>query len=851
MRRIKWHHRLLLGIAGALSGLLAAAGFSIILVQGRGFAFEPAAAVTATGLILGFVWGAAAPGKWLQRAGTVVALALAAGTIFIGAQPAAAQPANCLATLTITTNIDDEVTTVDLLAGSAASPAVVPVGEGAIELFASAPGMDRGVLRVFMDEASNPLVPLDGDRTLIFHGEIVGGDIRITDRLVSGQATEPAFVLDDSGFLIPQLGVFEVVVTVTDLLTDAPGACERSIWIQFTSQPISTPLGIAGIGMTLLGLIGLLWVPRLAPKPAPGPTPAPVPAPVPPPTPPPPPPPLPAPTALAHVGPTNGRVELSIEEAPSDGSGRAASPTPVDPAQPLVAGREYRLLVTIRPDLKADETSEEHLRATASSSAFTFRPAITLSPFGLPIDLTIPLTPRREGKQSFAVDITYNGHLLQTERVDLSVVRSASEATAPGMPAQARTLIAASDFSADELKQRKARALTIVLEHDPLDGSANIRCFDTAGRLLYYIDSTAAGDAILDECARARRRLSGGLKNWAEHGGMLPTSAAVDELRALVVNGTYLYQALFPAHEHTTGSKEAVQALLTDGAIVQVNQIRSGLGRATIPWSVIYDRPFADQPDANTICETYPTHSPDRCPAEGDPLVFCPTGFWGYRLIVEQPEAEVRAADRGISVPPIDVEGRDTGPIVAHLKQGLSDTKRQRADLAKLASVQWIGSFGDLVDSLAQTDIRALYIYTHDARVDDRPALQIGDGHLTLLAFGGREPSWTNRPIVFVNACSSGAITAAEATSFIRLFRSFGAASVITTESTVFDPHAGRLGSRLFEAALGGTPIGTELLDLRRQLLKELNPLGLAYAIHGMADAQIRADSPTAMAGSS
>jgi hypothetical protein len=135
-------------------------------------------------------------------------------------------------------------------------------------------------------------------------------------------------------------------------------------------------------------------------------------------------------------------------------------------------------------------------------------------------------------------------------------------------------------------------------------------------------------------------------------------------------------------------------------------------------------------------------------------------------------------------------------------------------------------------------------MYTHDARLDNRPALVIGTGHLTPLTFDGLDLSWTERPIVFLNACATGAYVPEDALTFIRIFRQAGAAGVVTTECEVFDPYAGELGSTLFAQVLSRQPIGRALLAERRQLINRLNPLGFAYGIHGPADDQVRLLEP-------
>jgi hypothetical protein len=165
--------------------------------------------------------------------------------------------------------------------------------------------------------------------------------------------------------------------------------------------------------------------------------------------------------------------------------------------------------------------------------------------------------------------------------------------------------------------------------------------------------------------------------------------------------------------------------------------------------------------------------------------------------------------------------------------------------LDRITQISWVDNLRELTTTLSgEEPILGVYLYTHDEHLDNRPALAIGTGHLTPLSFDGLDISWPERPIVFLNACATGAYVPEDALTFIRIFRQAGAAGVVTTECDVFDPYAGQLGSVLFSQVLSAQPIGPALLAERRRLVDGLNPLGFAYGIHGPADDQISVRHP-------
>ncbi len=101
-------------------------------------------------------------------------------------------------------------------------------------------------------------------------------------------------------------------------------------------------------------------------------------------------------------------------------------------------------------------------------------------------------------------------------------------------------------------------------------------------------------------------------------------------------------------------------------------------------------------------------------------------------------------------------------------------------------------------------------------------------------------------PLVFINACESGELSPLFYNGFVPYFLSKGARGIIGTECKVPAKFASEWAKRFFDEFLGGSPIGTAILKLRKEFFANNgNPLGLLYGVHCNADTQI--DPPLAI----
>ena len=86
-------------------------------------------------------------------------------------------------------------------------------------------------------------------------------------------------------------------------------------------------------------------------------------------------------------------------------------------------------------------------------------------------------------------------------------------------------------------------------------------------------------------------------------------------------------------------------------------------------------------------------------------------------------------------------------------------------------------------------------------------------------------------PIIFLNSCSAGAVSPLLFSSFLTKFRTKHAFGVVAPAFPIPALFAAGFGKKVIDKYISGVPIGKALWDLRRELLKQGNPLGLFYTL--------------------
>jgi hypothetical protein len=125
-----------------------------------------------------------------------------------------------------------------------------------------------------------------------------------------------------------------------------------------------------------------------------------------------------------------------------------------------------------------------------------------------------------------------------------------------------------------------------------------------------------------------------------------------------------------------------------------------------------------------------------------------------------------------------------------------------------------------------------------------RQAVTLGSLTDELVQLGiGNQGDRRARPLIFLNACGSGDMDPAGASSFPALFlnKGLGFIGFIGTETTIADDFASAFSESFYENLLLGTPLGRAIHVSRWQLLRSRrNPLGILYTMYAEPETRVR-----------
>ena len=520
--------------------------------------------------------------------------------------------------------------------------------------------------------------------------------------------------------------------------------------------------------------------------------------------------------------------------------------------EPLVMNKEYRFEISINPAVgeRAKERpsgGELPLTMVPRSDHFDVAPAVVLGIPGTPLQVSIPVTPRRSSSPAeLRLDVFSNGHLLQSERVSADVVVAGAE---NGGGQGTRTVFSASDFSPADLESRRPRSMTLIVELDRRDNSVDCRFVDSAHGQTAAFDTRLPVEALISATRNVRHRLidmlSGSISGVP--GYLASVDGTTDQLDAwlphIADGGRDLFKALFPELGRVDAREPVDLATTVEaGSIIQVNQSYAGVGAATVPWALLYDRPVITN-ETSRACDAYRGHGPTDCPYGDMPEVVCPWGFWGYRYVIEQPPSWV-----GAKLPPPTVRRLENDrPLV------MSFTVDPSLDLWE-EHVQTLSADAELDVLLAAgfADLRAhwaahadridlVYFYCHYGQDPHGGGawLRVGTDEISTNDIEAIAPTnaWSDHPIVFLNGCATGDYPVESYESFIDEFRRAGASGVIGTECKIREFMAEDYARALFPKVFSGQAVGAAMLELRRSFLADRTSVAaFLYSLYAPGD---------------
>ncbi len=140
-----------------------------------------------------------------------------------------------------------------------------------------------------------------------------------------------------------------------------------------------------------------------------------------------------------------------------------------------------------------------------------------------------------------------------------------------------------------------------------------------------------------------------------------------------------------------------------------------------------------------------------------------------------------------------------------------------------------------MLEILKTGDRHLYYFYCHGEQQGIRFGLVLGpkEDPAPIYASNLTGISWSEpRPLVVLNGCETLAPRPKQIHLLLTAFRRPGACGVIGTQIKVKEELAQEVGRLVLAQFFGGQSIGEAFLHMRRRLLRDGNPLGLAYTCH-------------------
>ncbi len=261
--------------------------------------------------------------------------------------------------------------------------------------------------------------------------------------------------------------------------------------------------------------------------------------------------------------------------------------------------------------------------------------------------------------------------------------------------------------------------------------------------------------------------------------------------------------------------------------------------------------PLQDYLDSPQDCRARP-ECPLSSPTPG--LTVCPFGFWGFMHQIEQPIQQVpptpvdatpdallkknAAQERVLRWNPGEKLRCAVGVNPSFANAAGIDAEIQAILPANVFEVQYSEDSGRILAQIKEGGRQLYYFYCHGIIEDNNFKLGFSPDPISSASLYPFNINWPEqpRPLFILNGCETSATTPELIHGFLEKLRLLGASGVVGTEIPVATDFARPFGSLLIFYLLKGDSIGESFLKLRRHLLRQGNPLGLAYTYYAPAD---------------
>jgi hypothetical protein len=437
--------------------------------------------------------------------------------------------------------------------------------------------------------------------------------------------------------------------------------------------------------------------------------------------------------------------------------------------------------------------------------------------------------------------------------------------------------------------------LLSLMVNDNGDGTHGFRFFGDDGTERFKDDAQIDGQQIagyLREARAAMRKISwGDDQEWGSNPKQsyryqkekFDEAGLAKDLAYLARAGTRIYAGF---QSHLKMKPTQLEALLANSGLIQIALKLSP--RAVLPAAAVYD--YAWRPDRFD----FPTTEFKLCPsfakaikeatAGGPPLedcicfkggcelkkmiaeikkpgsgkllsdldpIICPSGFWGYRHLLGLP---LTLDGANTDIPPV-IEFKDSLHMFACVSTDPEFSERD-PHLDRLKALEKLkfardDGYDPFLIRLRTISPHLVYFYCHGGvRAGSfNPFLQVGaSDEIDPSNWLSEGIEWTGpNPLVFINGCHTTSLNPEVTLDFVSSFvQTSGAAGVIGTEITIFEPLAVKFAEECFKRFIGAPPhkesmpIGKAVRGARLELLRQGNPLGLVYIPYAVASLRLQ-----------
>ncbi len=595
------------------------------------------------------------------------------------------------------------------------------------------------------------------------------------------------------------------------------------------------------------------------------------------------------PLRLLRVWITQGRAEnrrrLTDREALSVGQDyrvHVQVPAVVAPRPGSAAGGEAPAHLAIVIFVPQDDFEIDHTPAT-----------LRVPPLDASSEIQRKFVPLHSGKVQMRICAYYGGLLVQSVVVEADVV-AAGEPMEGGRVERQIDYVA--DATLSQMTQMQRPTLSIFTNR-AVDGSHWIGVYSAASSGDPVLSSgfmQTFSETELRERGRELRELFSLLQGGRpyRYQDALPLDSqklarSENDLVRLALAGWKVFHSLFLARSGEV-DYDRLPASLRPG-LISVARCRGE--SPTLPWAALYELRldtgqagslhlcpvFKEQlaanvwsPDGKSLVQRHDLLDHPRacrelvdCPLKGPERLrtVCPFGFWGMVHQIEQPVQLVTPTPVDQLPPELSQAGdpQRTGQTAFlvrraedHLRlavgvyPGIPDAslhlqELQSAGPAGMLDFTAAQERNQVLEMLEKGDQHLYYFYCHGVIRGQEFRLLFGpagqEQYLSAADLDPRETHWQGalRPLVILNGCETMRLTPELIHGLLGVLRQLGASGVVGTEMPVVTLLARPVGVQLVHGLSTSFSIGECFLQIRHNLLRQGNPLGLAYSFYASA----------------